>query len=68
MEKFTSIYIQKIKNTKNILSIKKKRFDYYATLLPIISQDIAQMISNYFVEIGTAEEVFSYFTEKFFGT
>lgn len=44
---------------------QKEAFRYYTTLLPIISQDIAQMISNYFVEIGTTEEVFHILLKNF---
>ena len=44
---------------------QKEAFCYYATLLPIISQDIAQMISKYFIEIGTTEEVFYILLKNF---
>ena len=44
---------------------QKEAFRYYTTLLPIISQDIAQMISNYFVEIGTTDEVFHILLNNF---
>ena len=39
------------------LNYKKQAFSYYAALLPIVSIDIAKIISDFFVNIGTPREV-----------
>ena len=39
------------------LNYKKQAFSYYAALLPIVSLDIAKIISDFFVNIGTPREV-----------
>lgn len=54
-EAYSKIFNRNI--SVDTLNYKKQAFCYYTALLPIISLDISQMISEFFVNIGTPKEV-----------
>ena len=47
------------------LNYKKQAFSYYAAVLPIVSIDIAKIISDFFVNIGTPREVSNVLVKNF---
>lgn len=70
LELFGEAYSKIFNHTDKIISedhlnYKKQAFCYYSALLPIISLDISQMISEFFVNIGTPKEVSNVLLKNF---
>ena len=65
-EAYSKIFNKKDKNMSgDNLNYKRKAFCYYSALLPLISLDISQMISEFFVNIGTPKEISNVLLKNF---